>query len=204
MASEEVTGEPRRRGRPGYDQATVLTRAIALFNDQGYDGTSMGDLARELGFSKSAIYHHVPSKQHLLQEALDEALDELTTIINAATARSDTRPAYERLREVVERSVQVLVAHQPAVTLLLRVRGNSEPELAALRRRRQLDAKLAMLVRAAMDEGALRSDLAPQLVSRLLFGMVNSLVEWYRPGGRYDADKLSAAIATLAFNGLDA
>jgi AcrR family transcriptional regulator len=204
MASEEAAGERRRRGRPGYDLATVLTRAIALFNDQGYDGTSMGDLARELGFSKSAIYHHVPSKQHLLQEALDEALDELTTIINAATARSDTRPAYERLREVVERSVHVLVAHQPAVTLLLRVRGNSEPELAALRRRRQLDAKLATLVRAAMDEGALRSDLAPQLVSRLLFGMVNSLVEWYRPGGRYDADQLSATIATLAFSGLDA
>ena len=193
----------RRRGRPGYDQKTVLNRAIALFNRQGYDGTSMGDLARELGFSKSAIYHHVPSKQHLLQEALDEALDELTTIVAAATEPSDTRPAYERLREVVERSVHVLVAHQPAVTLLLRVRGNSEPELAALRRRRDIDAKLATLVRAAMDEGALRSDLSPELVSRLLFGMVNSLVEWYRPDGQFDADSLSSAIATLAFRGLN-
>ena len=43
-------GSPRR-GRPGYDQETVLRRAIELFNDQGYDGTSMGDLARDLGFS---------------------------------------------------------------------------------------------------------------------------------------------------------
>ncbi|GAA2124311.1 TetR/AcrR family transcriptional regulator [Nocardioides bigeumensis] len=201
-------GEPatdrRRRGRPGYDQKTVLDRAITLFNRQGYDGTSMGDLARELGFSKSAIYHHVPSKHHLLQEALDEALDELTTIVAAATARDDGRPAYERLREVVERSVHVLVAHQPAVTLLLRVRGNSEPELTALRRRRDLDAQLATLVRAAMDEGALRTDLSPELVSRLLFGMVNSLIEWYRPDGEFDADSLSAAIATLAFRGLDA
>ena len=35
----------------------------------------VGDLAGELGLSKSAIYHHVPSKEHLLQQALDEALD---------------------------------------------------------------------------------------------------------------------------------
>ena len=51
-----------RRGRPGYDQETVLRRAIDLFNRQGYDATSMGDLARELGLTKSAIYHHVPEQ----------------------------------------------------------------------------------------------------------------------------------------------
>jgi AcrR family transcriptional regulator len=196
--------ERPRRGRPGHDQATVLRRAIALFNEHGYDGTSMGDLARELGFTKSAIYHHVPSKQHLLQEALDEALDELTTIVETATTETSGRSAYDRLREVVEQSVRVLVAHQPAVTLLLRVRGNSEPELEALRRRRMLDARLAELVQAAVDEGALRADLPPYLVSRLLFGMVNSLVEWYRPDGTADADDLSHAIGTLAFDGLHA
>ena len=64
-----------RRGRPGYDAATVLRRAIELFNRQGYEGASMGDLAGELGLSKSAIYHHVPSKESLLAAALDEALD---------------------------------------------------------------------------------------------------------------------------------
>ena len=41
-----------RRGRPGYDQETVLRRAIDLFNRQGYDATSMGDLARELGLTQ--------------------------------------------------------------------------------------------------------------------------------------------------------
>ena len=85
-------------------------------------------------------------------------------------------------------SVRVLVEHLPAVTLLLRVRGNSEVELAALRRRREIDDRLAALVSAAAAEGSLRADLPPDLVSRLLFGMVNSLVEWYRPGGPVDAD----------------
>lgn len=196
-----MTDPAPRRGRPGYDQAAVLRTAIELFNRQGYDGTSMGDLAAELGVTKSAIYHHVPSKQHLLSEALDEALTGLEAAITS-TEEMAGASAYERLRSVVRQSVEVLVAHQPAVTLLLRVRGNSEIETRALARRRTVDARLAALVQAAVDEGSLRADLAPDLVSRLLFGMVNSLVEWHRPGREASAAELAEAIATLAFDGL--
>jgi hypothetical protein len=97
----------------------------------------------------------------------------------------------------------VLAAHLPAVTLLLRVHGNSEVELNALRRRRDIDDKLAQLVTEAVQEGALRDDIPADLTSRLLFGMVNSLIEWVRPDGRYDAGRLADAITTLAFEGLD-
>jgi AcrR family transcriptional regulator len=198
----EPPSQPRRgRGRPGYDQATVLRRAIDLFNRKGYEGASVADLAGELGFSKSAIYHHVPSKEYLLAQALDQALDELTRVIlDAKDAPAGT--AYERLRSVVRQSVEVLVAGQPAVTLLLRVRGNSGVEVEALQRRRWIDARLAELVREAAEEGAIRDDLAPELVSRLIFGMVNSLVEWYRPDGELTASDVSSAITAITFDGL--
>jgi AcrR family transcriptional regulator len=201
-----VTQPAPRRGRPGYDQATVLRRAIDLFNRQGYDATSVGDLARELGLTKSAIYHHVASKEALLAAALDEALDELTAAVDRAVApgRRSGADAYDRLRTVVQESVKILVDHLPAVTLLLRVRGNSEVELAALKRRREIDEKLAGLVAEAAAEGAVRADIPPDLVSRLLFGTVNSLVEWYRPDGPIDAATVSAAVVNLAFDGLTA
>ena len=200
--TSDAAPSPPRRGRPGYDQETVLRRAIDLFNRQGYDGTSMGDLAKELGLTKSAIYHHVPSKEHLLSAALDEALDGLTTAVDSAASAAPGTSAYLRLRTVVQESVEILVQQLPAVTLLLRVHGNSEIELAALKRRRAIDEKLADLVRAAAAEGSLSSDIPPDLISRLLFGMINSLVEWYRPGGPVDAAMLSAAITTMAFDGL--
>jgi len=202
--TDQAAAQHARRGRPGHDQASVLRRAIDLFNEQGYDATSMGDLARDLGLTKSAIYHHVPSKSHLLAEALDEALDELSAVVEDGVAAGDGESAAVRLRRTVRRSVGVLVAHQPAVTLLLRVRGNSDVELAAQRRRRALDARLAGLVREAMAEGSLRDDVDPDVVSRLLFGMVNSLVEWYRPDGPADVELLSRAITTMAFDGLAA
>ncbi|GAA4888839.1 TetR/AcrR family transcriptional regulator [Streptomonospora salina] len=198
-----TSGAPRR-GRPGYDQEAVLRCAVDLFNRRGYDGTSVGDLAGELGLTKSAIYHHFPSKSDLLQAALNEALDGLSEVIDTAVASENgaRETARERLESAVRQSVAVLVEHLPAVTLLLRVHGNSDVELDALRRRRAIDAKLADLVRAAADEGSLRSDIPPELTSRLLFGMVNSLVEWYRPNGRHDTAAIADAVTRIAFEGL--
>ena len=119
---DTTDGTAPRRGRPGYDASTVLRRAIDVFNRQGYEATSMGDLARELGLTKSAIYHHVPSKEALLASALDEALDGLAAAISDAAA-VEGESAYDRLRTAVRQSVEILADHLPAVTLLLRVRG---------------------------------------------------------------------------------
>jgi AcrR family transcriptional regulator len=198
MVGEEVAGASRR-GRPGHDQQAVLRVAVDLFNRQGYDATSVGDVARELGLTKSAIYHHVPSKEHLLQSAIDEALDALTAALDEVSATHGL-DAGERLRAAVRNSVTVLVGHLPAVTLLLRVHGNTPVEKAALARRRAIDERLADMVRAAVDEGVLRADLDPLVISRLLFGMVNSLVEWVRPD--VDAAALADSLAVLAFDGL--
>jgi AcrR family transcriptional regulator len=191
--------ERARRGRPGHDQQSVLRVAIELFNRQGYDATSMGDLARELGLTKSAIYHHVPSKEHLLESAIDEALDALTASLDEVTATTGL-DAGERLRVAVRGSVVVLVDHLPAVTLLLRVRGNTPAEQAALQRRREIDHRLAEMVREAADAGAIRGDLEPLLTSRLLFGMVNSMTEWLRSDG--DREAIADTVTTLAFDGL--
>jgi len=196
-----ATGPTSRRGRPGYDAATVLARSVELFNTQGYDATSMSDLASHLGLTKSAIYHHVPGKEALLRAALDEALDGLGAAIDDVAERTDLS-ADQRLRAAVEGSVRVLVDRQPSVTLLLRVRGNSAVEQAALSRRRDLDQRLTGLVREAVAEGALRDDLEPELVSRLLFGTVNSLVEWYRTGGPVTPDDLATTLTSLVFDGL--
>lgn len=200
VVTQSPTGA--RRGRPGYDQETVLRRAIDLFNERGYDATSVADLARELGLTKSAIFHHVSSKEDLLAAALDEALTGLATATDAASGAGSDTPAVDRLAATVGESVRILAEHLPAVTLLLRVRGNSAVEQDALRRRRLIDERLAGLVREAAAAGDIRSDIEPELVSRLVFGTVNSLVEWYRPGGPVTPDDLAAAVTSLVFDGL--
>lgn len=195
--------DPRRTGlpgRPGYDLDSLLAVAVKVFNDKGYDGTSMEVLAKRLGITKSSIYHHVSGKSELLELALSRAL-------NALFAVTTEKPAAEgryidRLEYLTRRSVEILVAELPYVTLLLRVRGNTEVERRALARRREFDAFVSALVVAAADEGDLREDIDPALVSRLLFGTVNSLIEWYKPRTGGSVDALADAVVALTFDGL--
>ncbi len=191
---------PGSVGRPGYDRDSLLAVAVEVFNERGYDGTSMGDLATRLGLSKSSIYHHVASKSELLARATDRALDALAAVTQEP--ETTTGPAIERLEHLVRRSVEVLVAELPYVTLLLRVRGNTPVEQRALKRRRALDARVADLVRRAQDEGSLRPDVDPDLTARLVFGTVNSLVEWYRPGRGPRVDELAEAVLAHVLDGL--
>lgn len=193
-------GGTRRRGRPGYDLETLLKAAAELFYERGYDGTSIQDLANRLGVTKSAIYHHVSGKEALLRLAVDRALDGLF----AEVTKLDTvgGRAVERLEHLVRGSVTVLVEQLPFVTLLLRVRGNSETEREALARRREFDQIVTALVADAAAEGDLRPDINPATTTRLLFGMVNSVIEWYRPQGGLSAADLAEMVATVAFDGL--
>jgi AcrR family transcriptional regulator len=189
-----------RRGRPGHSIDSLLEVAVAVFIERGYEATSMDELAARLGVTKSAIYHHVPSKVELLRLALDRALDALFAVTEEPGAT--TGRAIDRLEHVVRGSVRVLAAELPFVTLLLRVRGNSDVERNALHRRREFDRIVTGLVRAAEEEGDVRPDVDPAITSRLLFGTVNSLTEWYRPDGGLTADELADALVTTTFAGL--
>jgi AcrR family transcriptional regulator len=199
MTTAAPTG---RRGRPGHSLDSLLDIAVAAFNERGYEATSMDELAARLGITKSAIYHHVPSKVELLRLALDRALDGLFAVTEEPEAT--TGRAIDRLEHVVRGSIRVLTTELPFVTLLLRVRGNSPVEQAALRRRREFDRIVTDLVRAAEDDGDVRPDVDPAVTSRLLFGTVNSLTEWYRPDGGLSADDLADALVATTFGGLRA
>jgi AcrR family transcriptional regulator len=178
----------------------VLETSVAVFNERGFDGTSMEDLSLRLGISKSAIYHHIEGKDALLELALDHALAGLEAA--AAAVRALDGPAVERLEALLRASVQVLVERLPYVTLLLRVRGNSDVERQALTRRRRIDRLVADLVQEAVGDGDLRQDVDSAVVARLLFGMVNSLTEWLKPGSAHTAAELARILTTVAFDGL--
>jgi AcrR family transcriptional regulator len=188
--------------RDTYTPDSLLAVAVEVFNERGYDGTSMEHLSRAAGISKSSIYHHVKGKEELLHRAVGRALDGLFSILDEPGA-VDGR-AIRRLEYVTRRTTMVLMDELPYVTLLLRVRGNTTTERWAMERRREFDQRVAELLRAAVADGDLRADVEPRLATRLLFGMINSLVEWYRPESRgaIAGDQVADAVVRLAFDGL--
>ncbi|MFF0449921.1 TetR/AcrR family transcriptional regulator [Streptomyces sp. NPDC004609] len=201
-------------GRPRYSLDLLVSVSARVFSEHGYDGTSMADLSRATGLAKSAIYHYVDGKEQLLRLALDRAVGPLLAF--AAESRNGPGPAVDRLSRLMSRQVLLLTDELPCVALLLRVRGNTETERWALDRRRAFDRCVAGLVQEAIDEGDVTPVGDARLVSRLLSGMINSLVEWYQrgacpeesdgaDGGREaEAARLAREVVRMAFEGLGA
>lgn len=186
--------------RRHYDIESLTDVAFAVFAERGFDATSMDDVARAAGITKAAIYHHVSGKEALLERGLGRALDALFGVLDVPAARTGT--PRERLTSIVRQVAETTVRRRPEVSVLFRVRGNSPTELRALARRRAFDAAVADLVRAGQADGSVRRDVEAGLIVRLVFGMSNSVVEWYRPGGRADASRIAEAVTALVFTGM--
>ncbi len=204
MSATREDTAARRPGRRAanaepYTLASLVEVAAHAFLERGYDATSMEDLSRAAGITKSSFYHHVSGKEALLRGALDRALDGLFGVLGEPAAVEG--PPVERLRHIVRRQVEVLATELPYVTLLLRLRGNTETERWALGRRREFDQAVAALVREATEAGATHPEVDPVIAARLLSGTVNSLIEWYRPERMAVAD-LVDAVERQVFDGL--
>jgi len=191
---------PRLADRRPYDRDRVVDVAVQVFTERGYDGATMTDIARALGIHKTSIYHYVSGKEELLDDAVKRALNALHGMLAEPGATSG--PAVERLRYVVRRTVEIMVRQLAEVTVLLRVRGNTATERWAVSRRREFDHAVQRIVGEAIASGDLRDDVDTALVTRLIFGMSNSVTEWYQPRGRLSADEVARAIETVVFEGL--
>ncbi len=191
---------PSEPTRVRYDVDSLTDVALRVFRERGYDATSMEHLASAAGITKAAFYHHIGGKEELLRRGFDRALDALFTMLEEPGAT--TGSAIERLRYVVIRIVELADALLPEVTVLLRTRGNSHIERAALERRRQFDRQVGAIVALAQEENSVASIHDPQLAARLLIGMANSIVEWYQPSGRLKPRELAETVASLALSGI--
>jgi AcrR family transcriptional regulator len=185
--------------RRPYDIDRLTDVALAVFAERGFDGASMDDVARAAGITKAAIYHHVSGKEELLDRGLRRALEALYAVLDEPAATAG--PPVERLRYIVRRVAELAVEVLPELTVLVRVRGNTETERLAIERRRGFDSAVTALVREAQATGGFDATLEASLVVRLIFGMCNSIVEWYRPGGRLHGEDIARALERIVFEG---
>jgi len=187
--------EPRKP----YDIDSLTDVALRVFAERGYDGASMDDVARAAGITKASIYHHVSGKEALLERGLGRALDALFAILDEPAANEGR--AIGRLRHIVERVAETTLRLLPELTVLFRVHGSSKSERTAVERRRAFDRLVTDIIAQAQREGDVRGDLEPRLVARLIFGMSNSVVEWYRSGS-LSREAIAQAVVAVAFDGV--
>jgi AcrR family transcriptional regulator len=110
------SGTPALTSVPGTGgtKQLILETAQRLFDEQGYDATSLRQIAEAVGMTKAAVYYHYPAKEHLLLELTRPMLDamgELVTEMRTGSAESTTALAAY---------LDLFIDHLPVVLLLAR------------------------------------------------------------------------------------
>ncbi|SHM96360.1 TetR/AcrR family transcriptional regulator [Cryptosporangium aurantiacum] len=151
----------------------ILDAATELFEQRGFAGTSIRDLAVRVGMTKAALYYHFPSKEEVLQALLTPFLDDIDRVIAATAAGQWTRAELVRrlITQMNERGEFLnSVLSDPSVkhamferlgmanrvASLLRVLAGSDDPVALLRGRCAMGALMAGLLHHEHDDSDVR------------------------------------------------
>ena len=173
-----------------------LTRLAArLFAEQGYQGTSLADLAEALGVQKASLYHHIASKEDLLWEVAWEGAEAFHAGLDGVPAAA---PASERIRLALRAHLGVVGQQLDVATVFVREWRYLSDERRGrfLAERRRYEERIRELFRAGVEESQLRTDLDVSTAALLFLSAANWAYTWLRPGAPTDelADHLYAAL----------
>jgi AcrR family transcriptional regulator len=172
-----------------------LTRIAArLFAERGYQGTSLAELAAELGVQKPSLYHHIDSKEDLLWEIAQDG----AAAFHAALDGVPPAPAPERIRLALRAHLAVVAGQLDISTVFVREWRYLEGERQArfLAERRRYEDRVRDLFREGVERGDLRTDLDLATAGLLFLSAANWAYTWLRPGAPTDelADRLAESL----------
>jgi AcrR family transcriptional regulator len=191
----------------------ILRTAARLFQQRGYDATSMNDVAAALKLSKGGLYHHFQSKDEILFEIMNHAM-EITQERVVDPVRGIAAPE-ERLRALIRLHIEVVLSPRDReITVMLH---ENHPLPPALRKRinsrkkdyihflENLIAEVQKKVQEKVQEKGrpqTKIKVSPRAAAFALLGMINWIYQWYKPEGELQAQNLIPQFTDLIFGGI--
>jgi TetR/AcrR family transcriptional regulator, cholesterol catabolism regulator len=189
--------------RPGYDRklALILRTAAGIFAEKGYHQASIRDISRATGVSLSGLYYYFRSKEDLLFRIQDHCFG--TVLENLEALLADERDPRRRLELLVENHLAFFVNNMEEMKVLSHeaesLTGTYRARVNAKKRRySELCSGILQEIRPAADAGELR------VATYGLFGMMNWIYNWYRPGRDVPVAELAREMSQLYLSGYEA
>src|SRR5437667_817658 len=189
----DAVAEPRQE---------ILRAAARLFQQQGYDATSMNDVAAALKLSKGGLYHHFQSKDEMLFHIMNHALD-ITEERVVKAVRGIQNPE-ERLRTVIRLHIEVVLSvRDREVTVMLHENHPLPPSLRKQINQRKKDYVhfVENLIADVQRVRQSRGSVSPRAAAFALLGMINWIYQWYRPEGTLQQEHLVRQYTEIFFAG---
>ncbi len=187
---------PAMNRDPGVDpRQEILRTAARLFQQQGYDGTSMNDIAAALKFSKGGLYHHFQSKDEILFDLMTQAMD-ITEQRVVKVVREIADPE-TKLRELIRLHMAVVLSQSDReITVMLHENHPLPPALRKIinARKKQYIHFVENLIAEVQLGMQTTGKVSPRAGAFALLGMINWIYQWYKPGGRYSGTKSSQGV----------
>jgi len=185
----------------------ILRTAARLFQQRGYDATSMNDVAAALKLSKGGLYHHFQSKDEILFEIMNHAM-EITQERVLAPVRIIADPE-DRLRALIRLHIEVVLSPRDReITVMLH---ENHPLPPALRKRINsrkkeyihfVESLIAEVQMKAQRARPAKFAVSPRAAAFALLGMINWIYQWYKPEGELQANNLAPQFTELVFGGI--
>jgi len=182
-------------------RAEICRTAAQIIREQGYDATSVQDIARALGMTKAGLYHYISGKEALLFEIMSFGMDQIDAEVVAPT-RGVADPA-DRLRQIMFRHALIATRARGAVAQLAdEIRALPPPARRKITRRMRGYFEFVRRTLADLDaQGRLRpTDLT--VATFTVLGMILWQPRWFRHGGRLTAEQVANEVADLALTAL--
>ena len=202
MARLGVLDRPAEPRSAAEDRAAkVLMTAADLMYRNGFDATSMNDIAKAVGLTKAGLYYYTKSKNDLLYKIISFAMDCVERdIIRPSEEISE---AEERLQFIIQAHLKSIFVSGGVITILTEEIHKLSPthrQNVVAREHKYLD-----LVRGTLQElkktGRLR-DLDVTIAALNMFASILGIVRWYDAKGRFNSDRVAAEISRFIMSGL--
>lgn len=198
----------RRERSPAWleRRTEILNAAAEVFRLQGFNGTSMTDIAGHLGINQSNVYYYFGKKEEIFLELVRQAVD--YNVAEAESAAASTAPPVERLAAVISSLAGSYEQHYPFLHLYVqedvRWLPSSDVESGRYLRDcgRRYEVAVLSILREGIESGAFAPDLDAQTATYMVLGAVNWMHRWYTPGGERSSQDIGQQFSRMILGGL--
>ncbi len=179
----------------------IISAAVKLWSERGYDTTSVADLCALTGIGKGSIYHHISSKEEILFEIHNRFVDPMLAFARETLAAD--RPASEALRAVSGEMLRIIAGYRAHCEIAMRDMKSLGPaHLKQVRRkRREFEAIVSELIQRGIDSGEFK-DEPVQDTTMAFLGMHNYAYTWFRAKMDRTPEEISERFCAIFLEGL--